>query len=245
MPGRDVLDGRELGLQRHRRARARSRRGPRAAAPATGRRRRCPGAPGRSAPRAWSASPPSWPGAAPRGAPPAPSTVPTASANTSAWSLTVGCSGSSANAKWHQSPTTSTAPPPAARRTSGRSAARSPGMSPLRPRPVSTLRWTRAVRPVARAAAASSSRAHGAETETSTSASTRLAQGRAGRVQPGEDPRVGDPPAPQRQRLVHLRGAEPGRAAGQRGAGGRQEPVPVAVGLDDGHDLGGRCVGGQ
>ena len=46
------------------------------------------------------------------------------------------------------------------------------------------------------------------------------------------------PARAQRERLVDDRGAQPGRPAGQRGARGRHQPVAVAVGLDDGHDLG-------
>ena len=49
--------------------------------------------------------------------------------------------------------------------------------------------------------------------------------------------RGGDPGRPQRERLGQVGGAEPGRAAGQRGPRRRDHAVPVPVRLDHGHHL--------
>ncbi|CPU66131.1 Uncharacterised protein [Mycobacteroides abscessus] len=77
-------------------------------------------------------------------------------------------------------PTTRTAPSASARATASSTSGRSAGMIPLRPRPVSTARCTRAVRPAARAAATTSSTAQRAASDTSTSASTRSRSGAPG-----------------------------------------------------------------
>ena len=75
---------------------------------------------------------------------------------------------------------TLTAPSASAARAAATSSGQSAGWQPLRPRPVSALSWTRAVRPPARAAATISSSAHRPLTETSMSASMASRQGPPG-----------------------------------------------------------------
>ena len=59
-----------------------------------------------------------------------------------------------------------------------------------------------------------------------------------GREDPGQQG-CRDPRAAQLERLGELGDPEPGGTAAQRGPGRRNQPVAVAVGLDDGHHLGG------
>ena len=93
------------------------------------------------------------------------------------------------------------------------------------------------MRPVAPAASTIASSAHVADAATSMSAGQRRREVVAGDVQPGEDPAV-EAGGAQRDGLGLLGDAEPGRTAGLRGAGRLEEAVAVAVGLDDGHELG-------
>ena len=73
----------------------------------------------------------------------------------------------------------------------------------------------------------------------------RVLQRRARGVEPGQDARSGDARATQLERLADLGRAQPGRAAGDRRLRGGDQAVAVGVGLDDGHDLRGRGVGGE
>ena len=112
-------------------------------------------------------------------------------------------------------------------------------VAPLRDRPVSILRWTRAGVAGRATAGRTAASAPALLTPMSTPAATAGAsasvssgvhsQARTGAVMPA---------GPQRQRLVEQGDAEPAGAAGQRRAGAGQQPVPVAVGLDDRHHLG-------
>ena len=67
----------------------------------------------------------------------------------------------------------------------------------------------------------------------------QLVQRRGGAaVHPGQDSATvqSDAGFAQQQRLTGLRGAQPGGAAGERGERGRDQPMPVGVGLDHAHD---------
>ncbi len=129
----------------------------------------------------------------------------------------------------------------AAATSSGQSAA----VAPLRDRPVSILRWTRAV-----VAGVARGRLHrGERTRLLTPISTPAATARRNEsVSPGvhSQARTGAvmPAGPHGQRLVELGDAEPAGATGQGRAGAGQQAVAVAVGLDHDHHLG-RGAGAQ
>ena len=99
---------------------------------------------------------------------------------------------------------------------------------------MSTLRCTCAVRPVACAAATTSARPQSAFTDTSTSAASAAAKSVPGPCSQASTGR-GDPGRPQRERLVQDGDPEGVRTAGEHRAGGRDQPVAVAVGLDHRH----------
>ena len=147
----------------------------------------------------------------------------------------VGWSGSSAQAKCDQMPTTRTAPSASRRRAAATSVGPVVADAPLRARPVSTLRWTRAGRPSRRAAAAISSSAQSAETDRSTSAASAAAKSLPGTCSQRQHragvSRPPAAPAPRRAGPRRARSAPPGTG----GAGARHQPVAVAVGLDHGH----------
>lgn len=111
---------------------------------------------------------------------PAVSAVFSTSWKTSSWAAIEGWPGSSAQAKCDQTPVTVSVPSASAARAAAVSSGQSAGGQPLRPRPVSALSWTRAVRPQARAAATTSCSAHMPLTETSMSSSTARCQGPPG-----------------------------------------------------------------
>ncbi len=99
---------------------------------------------------------------------------------TSSWAAIEGWPGSSAQAKWDQSPVIRRCPARSAASASPTSSGQSAGWQPLRPSPVSALSWTRAGRPAAPAAATTSRSAHRPLTDTSMSASTASRQGPPG-----------------------------------------------------------------
>ncbi len=109
---------------------------------------------------------------------PARSATCTASSKRPACAWLTGWSGPpSANAKWLQTPTTST---PSVRAAAAHSAGQSAATAPPRDSPVSALRWTRATVPVAAAAAAAAASSARSYTPRSTPAATAGARSSSG-----------------------------------------------------------------
>ena len=161
----------------------------------------------------------------------------TASPNAATCAAIVGWPGASAYAKWLQMPATSTSSPAAALPAAvdqlgpvaaGGAAAGEPGVDlEVHPGP---------------AAGGAGGGDHLGERPGRGDRDVHVRGDRGGQVlaghgEPGQQ-RRGDPGGAQRQRLLQERDAEPARPAGQRGPGGREHAVPVAVGLDHGHHPG-------
>ncbi len=134
---------------------------------------------------------------------------------------TVGWPGSSANARWDQTPTTRHRPSASAASAASSTASARPASARCGPARCPPSGARRAVRPVLRAASTISASVHGAPTDRSTSARSASAKPGAGRVQPGEQ-RSGRPPptaarAPRpaaRRRASSAPPASAARAAG-------------------------------
>ena len=134
-------------------------------------------------------------------------------------------------------PTASRQPSACSFRAWSTRSAHCPAVAPPRDRPVSILRCTRAVRPVARAAAAISSSAQDAPALRSMSALIAAAKSSPGTC--SHDSRRPVSPAWRRARpSASWATPEPRRAAGARGPGARHQTVAVGVGLHHGHHLG-------
>lgn len=169
------------------------------------------------------------------GSTPAFSACATMSRNTPSWAAIEGWPGSSAQAKWDQSPVMATRPAVSAVRASATSSGQSAGWHPLRPRPVSALSWIQAAgRPRWRGDDLAQ-RPHAADRHVDAGLD-RLAPGAARRPQPAHDP-AAEPGGPQGQRLVRGRGAQPGRARLQGGLRAGHRTVPVGVGFHHGHEV--------
>ena len=204
--------------------------------------------------RAGSAWPPSWPGAAAAGRRRAAGPPSTASANAATWRAMVGCPGASAYAKWLQMPTTSTSPAagrlgrrgrPASGQSAGRrAAAGQPGVDlqvhPGRAAGVPGRRGDLADRP-GRARGQVDVRGDRRRRRSSPGA---ISQDSTGAVIPA-----------RRSASASSRNATPSQlappASAARAAG--HQAVPVPVGLDHRHHLGGasgtaaarRCPGSR
>ena len=218
--GRHPLGQHHPGARGHRRAQ------PEALArrPATGRRRRCPGGPGRSGCPGGSAWRPSWPGAGNGGRTPARSATASPSRKTASCRSVVGWPGASAYTKWLHTPTTSTRPSACAFAAASTSAGQSATVAPPRDSPVSILRCTRAGRSARRRG-----RDHLVELRQAGAAEVDaggdpVVQRQARGEQPGQH-RRGDAGPAQRQRLVQGADAEPGRAP-RRAPPGRPGTMP-------------------
>ena len=248
VPAGHGLDVGELAPRASSRGPARSRPGRRAAAPARARRPRCRGARGRSGSRGLvsvaaelarcrtSSRDPRPLGERPQGV-----------GEHLGLRLTVGCSGSSANARCDHTPTTSTRPRPRPQRRAGSSVGEVVRREPVAAQPRVDLEVH--ARGAARGARG---RDHLVERP-----APRRPTGRC----PPRPPRAAAHPGAYSQ--VRMRGADDARRAqrerlaapARRRARSRRrrrrpcadgtQPVPVGVGLDDGHHLRGRGVGGE
>ena len=133
----------------------------------------------------------------------------------SSWITTDACPGSSAAARWDQTPTTSSAPACSASAAAAQTSAQSRAAAPLRDSPVSILRWTRAR--CSTVPAAADERGDlvdrlGGDVDVGRDQRSEVV---VGSVQPGEQP-AGVPGLANRQRLA--RGGDPEPARPRRSA---------------------------
>ena len=169
------------------------------------------------------------------GVTPAFSACAAASANASSWAAIDGCPGRSAQAKCDHRPATRSAPAAWAARAASTSAGpvRAGGSAAAQPGiglEVQPGRDPGAGRRVGRTRPSVRGRA-GGDVDARADGVGGFADGHQAQH------RGGDPGRPQRQRLGQVGGAEPARAAGQRGPGRGDHAVPVPVRLDHGHHL--------
>ena len=118
--------------------------------------------------------------------------------------------------------------------------------SPSRPIPVSYLTCTRGRKPNIPARSASAAKNSARQTVSSARACRATSSSAPVSAPMTKIGTSGADPLAELERLGRGRDGEPGRAAAQRRVGALAHPVPVAVGLDDGAELGpGREPGGE
>ena len=188
----------------------------------------------------------SWRGGVPRVAGRPPRRSARASWKRCSWRSLAGCSGSSLHAKCDQTPVIRARPARSCSAARATRAGQSSRAEPPRESPVSTLSWTRGPW--------SPARGHdlvqafdGVRRDVDVGldgAGERAVLRVGGEGEPAQQP-AGVAGVAERERLGHGGDPEPGGSAVPGRAAGLDDPVAVAVGLDDRHQRGGGDEGGQ